>query len=509
MKRIIIYLALAVLITGLNSCSKDFEEINTNPVQATYLDPLYLLNTAEYSAAMSTLSYQCSIVQQIVTPFTGVLEGGNHNVVYDGNSQSVFNNMFNGNDGPVVLLATVINQTKDNPARSNLYNMARIWRAYSFMVLVDTYGDVPYSEAGLGFIEGIYQPKYEQNESIYSDILKELEEATSALDASKAVETGDLLYKGNIAKWKKLGNSLLLRAAMRYSKADPAKAQQYASIAFNGGTMTAVSDNAYIMFSSDYNNPSAGSYQGTERANYYLAKPFVDYLKNTDDPRLSVIAVKYEFPAQPLATAGAADTDPANQAGMPMGYDENTISQDPLYPGKSGAAWKYSQLNRRTVAKIDGPEFFVTYAQTQLLLAEAAQKGWISGSAETFYNAGVKAHMDQMAQYDATAAISADKQDAYLLAHPFDANNALEQINNQYWIASFQNGSEAWANFRRSGYPALTPNPYPGADPAVAGGFIHRLVYPFREKSVNTANYDEAVSRMGGDNLGRHVFWDK
>jgi hypothetical protein len=508
MKRIIIYLALAVLLTGLNSCKKDFEEINTNPVQATSLDPSYLFNTAEYSSALNTLSYQCSIVQQIVTPFTGVLEGGNHNVVYDANSQSVFNNLYSGTDGPVVMLAAVINQTKDNPVRSNLYNMARILRAYVFMTLVDTYGDVPYTEAGMGYMSGIYLPKYDENQTIYTDILKELQEATSALDASKSIEKGDLFYKGNIAQWKKLGNSLLLRAAMRYTKVDAAKAQQYASVAFNGEVMTSISDNAYIMFSSDYNHPCAGTYQGTERANYYLARPFVDYLRNTNDPRLAVIAVKYEFPALPLATAGAEDTNPANQDGMPMGYDENSIVNDPLYPGKAGAAWKYSQLNRRTVAKIDGPEFFVTYAQTQLLLAEAAQKGWISGSAESYYNAGVKAHIDQMKQYDALATVSAESQDAYLLANPYDANNALEQINTQYWIASFQNGSEAWANFRRSGYPALTPNPYPGADPAVTGGFIHRLVYPFREKSVNTANYDEAVSRMGADDLGKRVFWD-
>jgi hypothetical protein len=510
MKRIyILYLSLAVLLTGLNSCDKGFEEVNTNPVAATSIDPVYLLNTAVFSSALNTIPYQCQIVQQIVTPFTGVLEGGNHNVVYDPNARAVFNDMYTSSDGPVALLTSVINETKENPARSNLYNMARIWRAYVFQVLADTYGDVPYTEAGQGYLNGIYQPAYDDNQVIYADLLKELQEATAALDAGKAIEKGDLVYKGNIDQWKKLGNSLLLRVAMRYSKADAAKAQQYAAAAFGGGTMTSVADNVYIAFNSTFNHPCAGLYQGTERANYYLARPFVDYLRNTSDPRLAVIAVKYEFPALPLATAGAEDTNPANQDGMPMGYDENSIVNDPLYPGKSGAAWKYSQLNRRTVAKIDAPEFLITYAQTQLLLAEAAQKGWISGTAESFFNAGVKAHMEQMKQYDVLATIPAESQDAYLLANPFNPDNALEQINTQYWIASFQNGSEGWANFRRSGYPVLTPNPYPGADPAVAGGFIHRLVYPVREKSVNTVNFDAAVGRMGPDNLATRVFWDK
>jgi hypothetical protein len=497
------------MLTGFTRCDKGFEQVNTNPVLATSLDPVYLFAQAQFSSALNTLPYQSAIVQQILTPFTGVLEGGNHNVVYDPNSNAMFNSMYTAANGPVVLLTSVIKSTKDNDARSNLYNMARIMRAYVFQVLVDTYGDVPYSEAGLGYLTGVYLPKYDDNSTIYDDLLKELEEATAALDASKTVETGDLFYKGNIAQWKRLGNSLLLRTAMRYTKVNPAKAQQYVTSAFNGGVMQSIADNVIIKFNSTFNHPSANVYQGTERANYYLGKPFVDYLLSTSDPRLSVIAVKYQFPANPLATAGTEDINPLNQAGMPFGYSEATIVNDPLYPGKSGAAWKYSQLNRRTVAKIDAPEFFITHAQTQLLLAEAAQRGWIAGSAATFYNAGVRAHMDQMAQYDVTANISTASQDAYLLANPFDPAQALNQINTQYWIASFQNGSEAWANFRRSGFPALVPNPYPSVDPAVVGGFVHRLVYPVREKTVNTVNYDAAVSRMGEDNLATRIFWDE
>jgi hypothetical protein len=509
MKRIYIYLALAVLMTGLTRCDKDFEEINTNPVLPTALDPIYLFSNAQFSSALNTLSYQSPIVQQILAPFTGVLEGGNHNIVYDPNSNAMFNSLYTAGSGPVVLLTDVIDKTKDNPDRSNLYNMARIMKAYVFQLLADTYGDVPYTEAGQGFLSGNYLPKYDDNEAIYTDLLKELTEATAALDASKAIEAGDLFYKGNIAQWKKLGNSLLLRVAMRYSKVDAAKAEQYAATAFSGGVMESIADNVIIKFNSTFNNPSANSYQGTEKANYYLGEPFVTYLQTTNDPRLAVIAVKYQKPGQPLATVGTEDTDPANQQGMPFGYSEATIATAPGFPGTAeGSGWKYSQLNRRTVAKLDVPEFFITYAQTTLLLAEAAERGWITGDVQAYYEAGVRAHMDQMAQYDATATIPAASQDAYLLANPFDPAKALEQINTQYWIASFQNGSEAWANFRRSGFPALVPNPYPSADPSVAGDFIHRLVYPAREKSVNTTNYNEAVSRMGTDNLATRVFWD-
>jgi len=299
---------------------------------------------------------------------------------------------------------------------------------------------------------------------------------------------------------------------MRYSKLDPAKASQLVKIAIdpaNGGVMTSNADNALVAFNATFTNPTGAWFQGTERGNVYLGAPFIDYLKSKNDPRLPLISVKYAAPANPLATVGAENTNPADQVGMPYGYNESTISTAPGYPGKIGAAFNYSQINRRILGKIDAPEFFVTHAQTQLLLAEAALRGWITGDAAMLYNTGVRAHMDQFNQFNAGSIVPMATQDAYLLANPYAAATALEQINTQYWVASFLNGSEAWANFRRSNYPMLAPNPYPSADPSVKGGFIRRLTYPTREQSVNSTNYAEAVARMGGDNLGVRIFWDK
>jgi len=194
---------------------------------------------------------------------------------------------------------------------------------------------------------------------------------------------------------------------------------------------------------------------------------------------------------------------------MPYGYDDATISSSPGYPGKIGTAWKYSQLNRRTLGKLDAPAFFVTLSQTKLLVAEAAFRGWTTGNVSQLYEEGVRAHMDQMEQYDPSAKIPSASQDAYISANPFNTGEALEQINTQYWISSFLNGSEVWANFRRSDFPALVPNPYPAADPAVKGGFIHRLTYPSREASVNKDNFNAAVAHMGPNNLATRIFWDK
>ncbi len=509
-------LILFVLLLSVISCDKDFEEINTNPILPSTMDPIYQFSKSQQTSAISNYHYQGEIVQQIITPYGGVLEGGNRNTVNENNANATFNSLF---AGPIRDLTDVINKLKDNSNRTNLYNMARIWRAYCFQYLVDTYGDVPYTDAAKAYLDSKYLPKYDDQKLIYEDLLKEYREATDALSSDKDVVAGDLFYKGDIVKWKRLGNSLLLRAGMRFSKVDPAKAKAIVSIAVDpsrGGIMSSNNDNAFLQFDAIYTNATSNALLGGERHNYYIGKPFVDFLKKTNDPRIEYIAVKYQNPTNPLATAGVANTNPADQQGMPYGYDENSIASAPGFPGKNGSAFNYSQFNRSTVIRIDAPEFLITYAQVQLLLAEANQVGYVAtGSVKDYYEAGIKGHMEQKALYGQTLNITPAQQQAYLLNHDiaFDPTKAIEQINIQYWVASFRIWAEAWANFRRSGYPKLSPINFPGADPAVnegdAGGFIHRLTYPLREKSVNTTNVNEATTRIGGDNLGVRVFWDK
>jgi hypothetical protein len=294
---------------------------------------------------------------------------------------------------------------------------------------------------------------------------------------------------------------------MRLTKVDAAKAQSLAQKAFQNGVMTSNDDNVKIQYSSIYTSPTSGIWNGTEKANFYVGAPFVDYLKATGDPRLKSLVTKYAEPSKdPAATT--EDTSPASQIGIPVGYDNSSITTAPNYAGAvSSGGWKYSQLNRRTAGKVDAAQHFITYGQTQLLLAEAAQRGWIAGKAADFYVAGVTGHMNQMKEYDATATVAAEDITKYLAANPFDATKALEQINTQYWVASFLNGPEAFANWHRSGFPVLAVNKYPGK--TIKGDFIHRLTYPTAEQSVNEVNYKAAVARQGADDLDTKVFWDK
>jgi hypothetical protein len=498
---------LAISLFLLSSCDKGFDDLNINKTAATTVNPVFTLNnaTVNLSFPAGSILYEIGIVQQMVSPNSGVLTGANFNQDNRDNTVQNWQRYYR-----TVIRNTydVINTTKSLPTRSNLYNMARILQAYGFLILTDSYGDIPYSEAAKGYTDQIVFPKYDTQQTVYAGIIKELTEATAALDASKTVENADVLYGGNIALWKKLGNSLLLRVGMRLSKVDAPQAQQLVQKAFQAGVMEVNTDNAFIKHDANYTNAIGALLNSTEANNIYLGTPFVNYLQTTNDPRLKSIAVRYVGATSgTLQTAARANTDPTVQIGMPFGFDMGTIVSE-VSKSKLASFYDYSQVDRNRLVKTTAPMFLVTASQTQLLLAEAAQKGWITGtSVETFYNKGVKLHMEQMALYDANSAIASSAIDAYLKANPYSATNALEQINTQYWVASFLNGPEAFANFRRSGFPNLTPNPFPGK--SIKGSFIRRLTYPNSEISVNSTNVKEAITRMGADDLDTKVWWDK
>lgn len=506
-----LYFVVLLTASTLSGCDKGFDELNVNTVDPTDLDPQLVLNRGiiettypDNFATLQMLNYNFPIVQQIVTPFGSSLSGGNYNIFNPGNTAQVWTNFYRG---VLKQVLDAVEKTKGNAARTNLYNQARIWKAYSFMILTDTYGDIPYLEAGQGYTSFIVQPKYDKQELIYKDILKELDEASAALDAAKPTSTSDIFFGGNVLRWKRFGYSLLLRAAMRLSKVDPTLAAQYVTKAVAGGLMQSNSDNAVLRHTSLYNNWIAVHLTAREKANYYLAKPFVDYLKNNNDPRLLSIAVRHEGAKSGAEQAAPRTTsNPAKQIGMPIGFDDVSIKNTFATYGVA-SLYDYSQVNLNTVLAIDAPEYHVTYAQTQLLLAEAVVRGWTTGNAGALFQSGVRAHMEQMADYGTAAAISAPAIQTYLAANTLTPGKELEEINTQYWVASFLNGPELFANLRRSGFPALTKNPYPGSE--ITGNIIRRIPYPDSEIISNSANLNAAIAIQGPNNLNTRVWWDK
>ncbi|HUH32775.1 MAG TPA: SusD/RagB family nutrient-binding outer membrane lipoprotein [Daejeonella sp.] len=505
-KTIPVFLAALFFTSG---CTKDFDEINTDPTAASAenFDPNYLLTTSQLTYTGSTdFSYETWRANLI--HFSTMMQQLSHVADYWVGDKYTLNEAYTAAyferayAEQVKNIADMLKLTENKPELKNLHQIGRIMRALIMERITDIYGDVPYFEAGTGFYTKNFFPKYDKQQDIYTDILKELEEATTALDPAGDKPTGDLFYRGDIEKWRRFGNTLLLRAAMRLTKVDPATAQAYVAKVV-GKTMLSNDDNAIVKHESEggretINRVSQVITQSYERPVAKLSRTYVDFLKNNNDPRLGVIA-----------ELDNGDKIPADQKGMPNGYDQGgsvtDISHAPNYTGLENYSRPSSWL-----VKLDGPTFVLTYAESELLLADAAQRWGIAGSALTHYNNGVSAGITYFGQYDPAAAaiVTQAAANAYLASHPYNPANGLEMINNQFWIVTLFNGYEAWSNWRRSGYPALTPVNYPGN---VTNATIpRRLPYPLSEANNNGANYQAAADAVpGGDKLTGRVWWDQ
>ena len=504
-------------------CDKDFVEVNTNPYSANSIDPALLFAGAQRTH-LGTWSAEHTIVQQFVSPYnTGANLGFNFNADIDGVSTPKWGEFA----GSIKNMTHALDLLGPNTTRVNLRSMIRIWKAQVFMGLVDAYGDVPYSEAGKGLSEELFYPKYDNDAVVYDSVYKELKEAIATLNPAGDYVSADLFYGANahtttkaanvgaqVPKWKKLGNSLLLRLGMRYSKnpATQAKAASIVNEAFTGGVITSNSDNALVKYDGTlYSQGDNAALRNFSQFNY-AAEPFVNLLKSTGDPRAKYILANFPNPGNVAANPPVYDTVLANQFGVPIGKTDAQLSVANGGRGPRGGGLNYSQMNVWIVASPAVPDFYVTAAQSLLLLAEAAQRGWITGGAvdaKKYYDDAIARDMEAYALYPLTTAIPNAEIIAYRNqpAVAFNATDALKLINTQYWIVNLRNGTEAFANFRRSGFPALTANPVTGVLGA-AGGFARRLSYPDVEASSNTANYNAAKTAMGGDLLTSRVFWD-
>lgn len=526
-RQFILFVAVLVLIGG---CDKNFEEINTDPFAINSLDPALLFAGAQRTYVQGWES-ENTIVQHFVNPFNdGATLAFNFNADIDYPFQT---DPWAQYTGAVKAFVHILKQLEGTTTQVNLQSMVRIWKAQVFMNIVDHYGDVPYFNAGLAALSGeeYFYPGYDDDAAIYDDLYKELKEAIANLDPDGDFVSADLFYGKNafypkstaalqVEQWKKLGNSLLLRLGMRYSKVNTTKAASIVAEAFAGGVMTSNNDNCFVVFDGTLfiNNMNNNLINNNPKF-YYAGEPFVNQLKATNDPRSKYLIASYVEPNNPLGDPNPDDTL-ANQYGVPVGIPRVNLTDAP-YRGLKGTGYNYSQMNVNVAASVSAPTFWVTYAQTSLLLAEAAHRGWITGgeaAAQTYYEAAIRADMDGYALYLARTGsslppVSVSEQDAYIAQAgvAYNAADALNLINTQYWIATVTNGSEAWANLRRSGFPILNPNTF-NTDLLQNGGdgFVHRFSYPDAEKSKNKENYDAAVTAIGGtDDLVTRVFWDK
>lgn len=492
-------LIAASLVVFSTGCDDDFASINTNPNAAIEINPgfqfsLVQLRTSggRYENWRATLIYSSTMMQHLATT-CGYWTGDKY--TYNaGYASSLFDRAYPETVKDVQDLINTLEGGEVGDA--TMLGQARIWRVVIFHRLTDLYGDIPYSEAGKAFLEGIDFPRYDPQEDIYFDMLNELEQATAQL-GSGGFGTSDLLYDGDVDKWRRFGYSLMLRLGMRMSEVDPNAAQEWVRKAIDGGVMNSIEDDAFIQHSNgpqginmngigevlDLANGSAG--ENCPR----LSDTYVSWMKDHNDPRLSVVAL-------PSVNTGEI-------VGLPNGLDATTIENNPTGTDVED----FSRINQQLV-KVSSPMMFMTYSETEFLLAEAAIRGW-GASDETFhYNEGVRAAMKLYRHWDPSLAIEDAAIADYLAANPFDGS--LEQIGWQYWAVTLFNEYETFSNWRRTGFPELTPINYPGN---VTNGQIPlRMAYP--QSEAGRPPFEEAVARQSlGTDFASYltvpVWWDE
>lgn len=543
----------AALLAGISSsCSDSYmEDLNTDKSKANSIDPNAQLTTAELQTygdlGMVEIyrNYLYAFTQQLMGCWNTTNYGGRHTV--DNNEMGRIWTSFYPK--AIKNLTDAIHRSEEDENRKNINAILRIYRVYMMSVITDIYGDAPYSEAGLGYLKEIYNPKYDTQEDIYNDFFTELKDAASALDAANDRITGDVIYNGDVAKWIKLANSLRLRYAMRISDVAPEKARKEFedALASEGGVLTSGSDDALIKYmdiSFSFGQDSYTDYRGNalsqllfgnDPANNpsYLCSTFFNQLYNTKDPRTFMIARFYYDglmsqtspdnridltdeiigkgiamnPCQP----GAFSYDP-----WPQGYDSDMMKEI----AKTNPSVE-TTMARETEPKLannflrgDNPGVVMTCAEVNLLLAEASLKKWnTGGTVEGFYSKGVRAAMDFLADNYGYDRISDNDFNTYIADNGtgHTEQQAKAAINTQAWILHFTNPAECWANVRRSGYPRLKSPAEYGFGQYLTGGkdIPVRLCYPTLESSYNKPGYDEALKRMGGkDSWNTHVWWD-
>ncbi|MFC4722634.1 SusD/RagB family nutrient-binding outer membrane lipoprotein [Geojedonia litorea] len=494
MKKILILLAIAIT---LGSCDQGFEELNVDPTKPTQLDPSTKLTYIQLHTGGS--NYVAYLFWNVIHLMQNVQHLNNTSYISflykEGNTHWLFEEQFKTTVKNIVDLEAQLEASNAPTAATDLA-IARIQKVLIFSRITDAYGDIPYSEAGKGFLEGIRFPKYDKQSDIYLNMLETLESSATTLAAGSQSSYGsaDLLFAGDVTKWKKFANSLMLRLAMRMVKVDDAAAKSWATKAINGGVMTSNADIAYTKYENSPNdggpnvNPLTKCFTSRASTQVKISKTLMDFMKDRNDPRVSV-----------LCSTVDGNTDFALQ----FGQDINNPTR-----GTANSKPNINIFGGSGIIIYDAPFFFQTYAEVELMIAEAAERwGLAGGNVEAHYNAGVTAAMQYLSMYGHGVNISQTQINDYLAANPFVPSQALKMINEQYWVATFGNGLETFSNWKRSGYPVLVPANV--AQTLTGGKIPRRLPYPGSEKLNNPDNVQEAITRQGGDGLLTRMWWDK
>jgi hypothetical protein len=464
---------IALLISSTFSC-EDFDGWNVDTKNPSVVPGSYLFTSAQKSLfdQMTSTSVNSNIFKMFSQHWTETQYTDEAN--YDirgrdigGNfSSNIYRNVLNDLQEAKNIISA--NEFLDADTKANSLAVIEILAVYTWHVMVDTYGDIPYSEALVG-VENLL-PKYDDDAAIYTDLFNRLTIAIAMLKDGSSVGDADLIYNGDTNQWKKFGYSLLLKMAVRTADFDEARAAKYAKEAKDNVIM-ANADNASFPYEANppNNNPIWGSLVQSGRNDFVLANTFVDLINPLNDPRAPI------FMDQNLGE------------GVYVGATYGAGSSYVDYT-HAGNLWHTPDFEAR----------IMSYSEVLFLLAEATERGLISGDAQAYYDAAIYASMSYwgVGVVEATAYIAQD-------AVAYDAANWKKSIGEQKYLSLYGRGFESWSSWRLLDFPNTMQRPDVSQEPVP-----RRYLYGNSDTDINGDNYDAASAAMGGDLKTSRVFWD-
>jgi hypothetical protein len=464
--------AVLGLAVSVAACDSGLAGLNVDPNNPVDVGPEYLLPNAIEAAVSRVIGSGLNMdvtglwVQHYVEHLYTVED------LYDISNSAVAGHWSSFYAGPLQDFQEVIDKGVAT-SRPNTTAMGMIMKAWTAQVMTDLWGDIGYSQALKGRTSDVLTVEYDTQEKVYELLLQETAAAAEMIDPDGLkITSGDLIYGGNMERWRRFANSLRMRMAMRLSEVAPGVAQQQFAAAHAAGGFQSNDDSAILWYlDNGLNRHPIHAYE-LSRDDHSVSRTMIETLRDLNDPRLPVYAKP-------------------NAAGNYWGAANATFADPPL-DSVSRIGEFYSRA--------DAPGILMSYAELLFLQAEAAERGWIAADPAELYAAGIRAAME-------FNEIAATDIDAYL-AQPdiaYQGGQAgLEQIWMQKWIALFGQGPEAYAEWRRTATPVLPIGP----DAENNRQIPLRLFYPAAEESYNRDAVEAARARQGGDALSNPVWWD-
>ena len=490
-------LALGLLCVAVLFAGCDLTEINEDPNTSSEARPDYLFTNATKDIAETswgdfTLGRFGNLYAQYWTQNQYTQEDRYR---FPQERAGVLNGMWGDYYLAINDLQEIIRLNENAPEEAAVYGdsgnqiaMAMLLQAWTYHTMTDIWGPIPFKDAVAGEENPV--PSYDSQEDVYNGLLTMIDDALGRINTDADGLAGDLIFNGDMTQWALFGNALKLRIATRMSDVDTGTASTEIGEAFSameslGGP--SAYDGAYVAFDSEppYQNPIYENYVINGRDDWAVTKNLLGYMNEYEDPRRSAYATSTE------------NGFVGYTYGLEAGNAQARFTEGP-----------FSRPSERVTAA-DARAYLLLQDEVYFALAEAAQRGFISGNAATFYEEGIRSSMEFWGVSDEAAV------DSYVDAVPYDAANWEQSIGEQKWLALYMQGVQGWSEWRRLGFEGILTEPAGGAavdvvaqlDPAIAV----RLSYPTDEANLNGPNLEEGISLLTGDEgdtQATKLWWD-